>query len=1795
MYYGNYTLNSQQNPRGVWGGYNSVWHLNESSGIGNYIKDSTSNNYHGTPFGTEFLSSGQIGGARNFLGVGDNRIIIDKGSEFFDGDNIFTFSFWIYPNYQSDAEWESMTDRTVFYKQSSVRLSRLWRQNWMSSGEGRYQADIQFSTYGTTYLNVLLYRQEWTYITYTYDGTYLSSYANGILGPSANIGGFSLIPDSSSFYLGSFNSFKGFLDEFRTSNTAKSQGWIVTEYNNQYNPNAFYLVGDEQSIKPVAYHDAQINAVDLYGNWLPEVTISMYQSTQLKDSDITNSDGSVIFTNIAEGEYNFTATISSNVAAITEIVNSTSSGILINKGFQIINLICNVGTNFFEITDADGAPVESGWVLVGNSSRILRECPIDNSGHTRFWWVNTLPYQYNYSVYYQNNFCNPSTIEVTSGNINTPNTTILKQVPLTTVEFTIITISSPIAPVSGAKLKFRLGDPYGISIANITTDLDGKATLRWLTSTALGGDYSLQIEFFGVNRFFNETLAGPPNVNNVSFTINNAASLEFRISINLLEFQTELVSLNPTDYILAEWGTEVNLRLLFNVTRVESGYENLLGPAYADSIAYQLLLGTTLVRSSSFQKEEIIGRYSVIIDTKTIENEGNYIIKVSGIKSGFTIPSDLIIQLNLLENEVELNQSENDDSAASVFWAENVNMTLNSYGKISESFTVKNAIFQNIDHEFNFLIPDIENQWNLSQIVFNFYNISWNVDISKINITIADPYGSFSYMFHNSNHSGWNYAQGTWLGITLDLNIVSPSFNNKFEFIIGGSFDGTVDISADALFIRDSVNLQYSKYNVSNVISILTESEGWAIKNITFEISNCYNSLTWNKVDLTDTESINITTNEGFKYSLDQGFTDGTGILTIDDFIIYPIGNQFLFTVESDPNVIFNVIIKVEYIQEFYRNLHLEFLNVTKAVSDVNNGGLVQVAATEKTKWADNAATLWVKSIQYNSTYYLPSELAMTITIGGQTFSVLDYVIGTGFISLSGFTRDQILTASIDTLSTVNFNLVLEIAYSKDVFYETLGTLTYEVIGAPTIFGIVSYDSDLGYYLQNIDTTLMDADEYTVRFTFTKGHYTSTMKEFKLIVNERITSINGDLEFYRHLENIYIEEAVNFTFLYTDVLTGERITNLRTQSYIWENYDSDGNVLSSGEGDIISTPSAQYILDFDTETRALGDYMLIITLDKDNYEYKNAMILLTINKRFLHYNLSDRFKNFRANVEQGKNIDITISLTDPTRGGIPLLNATVTLTISGTVYYFEHVANGTYMYSFSTSDINAFFTSQTLRGVINVSKINYISQQFSIIIIVEMPTFLGIPLFYLILIVSSIAVAAAALAGYRIYKNAKVPTYVKKVRSMKKAIKSKKDISESLLYRSKEVFVGENVNYKWEKIGLSLEDILNIKLKKKVLKAEKKISESVTRRELKPLGMVFMRWDERIGAEILNKYPEEVVISEKTLMQIYSTHEYSGEQGVITLSAGALNIISYYTGPETSYYLLLILDMTDDPDLYEGAMADVLRVLLENIENDVYLQLIPSLFQRLSLYPSLSEEEILALQYKDEIKQMIIDNLRDNAIISKSELTIWLREKYIEGFVDIEATLRELIKRDVIKQVSVKGLPSELIVLINDIYMLRVPPVEIFKSPIDRGLPAQFAKEYKEVVKNFFQEYHPSKEDNLKVIGILINPEVYETFRLLRTSIATRQDLEKLRTKGVKDIYGVLKLLWDNNLVKVFRDENNNEYYTLLSDFYMDLIFPKYLLQVIKKAYDQKSIANKALIEFLDVLEDTYYELKTKK
>jgi hypothetical protein len=1788
MYYGNATMSSRENPVGVWDtSYKGVWHLEESSG---FTLDSTSYDENGLVTGAVIRpSTGQISNAYNYGTDGTFNVGNPADGHLDFGTESFMVSMWI------NIDTTTLTWQIPLYKGSSSTWDPGYCFATPTTGDSlRFHITDGISNIPSPSASIDF--DSWIYIVGIVDRTndLIRIYKNGTeIGTGTDISTILSIDGDLEFQCAhpTFD-FDGLLDEVRVLNLTRSNSWIKTEYYNQYDPNSFYSIGQEQGKVGILYSNLQVNAIDLYGNPVPSANISIYNQTILIGSNLTDSNGNTLFMNTIQGEYNFTASVTSDIGNHIEVVNITSEAIVINQSCQIVNLICDVSSNFFEIVDIDGIAVDSGWIVVGNSTHDLQNCSIDGTGHTRFWWVDTLPYQYNYTVFYQDTNYNPQIIPVASGDITVENSSIQVQASLTTVDFTILTLITQ-QSVSGVKLLLTALST-GESIVNLTSDNDGKATLRWMNSSGINGNYSLQLVFFGASRRFNMTSITQSLVTETNFTVSATQDYNIYIEISLENYKTELISLNPIDYISVKYGSQLKLRMLFNVSKAV-GAEQLLGPTYSDIMLYEIYKGADLIQSGNLGIEgDYIGTHSSLINTGNLESDVTYLIFVSAQKSGYSIPQEILLQLSVLENNLFLNQSQNDDSIQSVYWSESLDVSVKAYGEFSESFTMETSIFQSIDHSFRFSLPNVNTNLNLTQITFNVYNISWNVNASDINLTILDPFGS-NRVYNASNHAGWDYNLGVWTGITLNIDKESPTSDNNFEFFISGTFDNTIDVIVDASFIRNEISAQYRKYNVSNLISFISESEGWAIKNITFLIENCYNTSTWEKVNLSTLTNLNISTANGFKYSLNSGDENGNGKLRIDDRIIYPLDNQFLFYIESQLNVIFDVIIKVDYVQEFYQNQYLESLNISDIQKNIPNGGSYQLGLTDN-NWDESYAVLLINGVNNKIQYFSPSEVAMNITIGGQTYSVINTLPGQGIVSLTGLNKDSVYSAVIETNQPVNFTLSFKISYSRKITYETLGTVTYFIKESPDIFGTVNYYPSLGEYLQKIDTSLIDADYYTINLEVFKENYITASKDFDFIVMNRLTLVNGDSKLYRKLEFIYVRDAINFTFLYTDELTGGLITDLTIQSFMWEKYDIQGNVTDNGAGTLIQEGDGSLVLDFDSETKAVGDYLLIVNLEKENYIYKNAMILLTIQTRFLSYSLSKNFKNNQLSILKGKEVSIQVNLTDPTQGGIPLLNASLTLMIKGNDYNFTEYGNGTYIFNFRTDDVNSFFSSKTLTGIINITREDYFSEQFFITIIVEMEEiFPGMPTFYFLIIIFAILAVVGSIVGYRVYKNATIPIFVKNVRGIKKEIKDGKEVSESLLYSPKEVFVGELVRDKWNNIGLSMGDILGIEIKKSKKIPKIKLTKSEEVHDLKPLGLMLMKWDERIGAELLAKYPEDVNVSDKTLMQIYGTHEYSGEKGLTTLLRGNLNVLSYYTGPETGYYIVLILSEEDDPDMYEGAMANVAQVILQNLEDDVYLEMIPSFFQSLSVYPSLSYEQNLVYYYQDSIKQMIINILRDYGVITKSELIIWVRDRELEGIIDLEAILAELIKIELIKVASVKGIPSELIYLTKDIFMLRVPPDKLFKDPVSYGLPSQFAKSYQEEVQNYFKEYQPTEEDTLKLLDSLIDPEVYETVRLLRTAIVTMKDFEKLKNKGVSDIYSVLRKLWDTNMIRVFKDENGVEYYTLLTDFHVNLIFPKYLLNVIKVLSDQKSKTDKVLIQYLNILEEAYYNLKSEE
>ena len=704
--------------------------------------------------------------------------------------------------------------------------------------------------------------------------------------------------------------------------------------------------------------------------------------------------------------------------------------------------------------------------------------------------------------------------------------------------------------------------------------------------------------------------------------------------------------------------------------------------------------------------------------------------------------------------------------------------------------------------------------------VFNLYDVTHGMEEKYIYVTIEDPFG-VKKTWYGKVHTGNYYfksaaaTNGSWTDLVVLLdNKESLSHNNTFEFKIYGNFSDPVDVVAESTFIRDKINVEYLLHNITDSISFYSYGDGWCIQNITLEISNCYDASTWTIVNPRSVID-NITTNEGLVYTDITGDALGNGRIEINDTIIYPQDSQFLFLFGNNTNIVFDAVIKVEYIQGFYKTNYLEMYNVSLTRSGFKNNTYMYISP-EGSSWSDTGVLLSIRGI-INATGSLkyPSEIGMNITIDGfNYYDFIDFFPGEGYIkldSLLGFSKNTKFYTVIQTNVLVDFDISFIVSNFRTFTYEIKGTVTYEIKPTePAVTGQATYNADLEYYVTTIGTTLVDAGSYIVVFSYADpiNRYGTGSKDLNLRVDERMTLLNGNSRKLTNIvNNIYIKDAFNFTFTYLDRDLNIHVTNLDLLTWAWWSGDT-----LQDSGDLDLNAQNQYVFDFDSETRGVGTYSITIELAKDNYQSKIASITLTISLRTFENELGDEFDDKKVSVVKGKKIKLSIELTDPTKGGAPLTGAYVVLEIGNDELEFDEVKPGVYELEFDTDDYEAFFASNTLTGTIKISKLDYISDEVDITIVIEMEEIMpGIPTFYFILAVSAIGAIVGSLVGYRVIQQAQIPKFVKKCRGMKKAIKGKKSISTSLMAISKQDTLKKIYGDDWDKIGVSLRESLGLK------------------------------------------------------------------------------------------------------------------------------------------------------------------------------------------------------------------------------------------------------------------------------------------------------------------------------------------------------------------------------------------------
>jgi hypothetical protein len=241
LQYGNSSITSfQGNITGTWNSnYKIVSHLKDGTTLS--AADVTSNGNNGT-IHSATATTGKIDGAASFNGTTATISYPDIASI-----TDYTMSAWVNANTLSGIECafgfetfpSSPRDAGIFWVITSESGSSVATGKVIVNGTGDIAAGSALST------------STWYYAVIQRSGTTAKVFINGSqIGSSITVGSgaTSVVAPTlaSHYYSGADHELMdGLVDEFRFSNTARSDDWIVTEYNNQNSPSTFYALGSE--------------------------------------------------------------------------------------------------------------------------------------------------------------------------------------------------------------------------------------------------------------------------------------------------------------------------------------------------------------------------------------------------------------------------------------------------------------------------------------------------------------------------------------------------------------------------------------------------------------------------------------------------------------------------------------------------------------------------------------------------------------------------------------------------------------------------------------------------------------------------------------------------------------------------------------------------------------------------------------------------------------------------------------------------------------------------------------------------------------------------------------------------------------------------------------------------------------------------------------------------------------------------------------------------------------------------------------------------------------------------------------------------------------------------------------------------------------------------------------------------------------------------------------------------------------------------------------------------------------
>ncbi|MFW9880179.1 MAG: hypothetical protein ACFFG0_44460, partial [Candidatus Thorarchaeota archaeon] len=179
-------------------------------------------------------------------------------------------------------------------------------------------------------------------------------------------------------------------------------------------------------------------------------------------------------------------------------------------------------------------------------------------------------------------------------------------------------------------------------------------------------------------------------------------------------------------------------------------------------------------------------------------------------------------------------------------------------------------------------------------------------------------------------------------------------------------------------------------------------------------------------------------------------------------------------------------------------------------------------------------------------------------------------------------------------------------------------------------------------------------------------------------------------------------------------------------------------------------------------------------------------------------------------------------------------------------------------------------------------------------------------------------------------------------------------------------------------------------------------------------------------------------------------------------------------------------------------------------------------------------------------------------------------------------------KTGLVMQDWVEGDTDITLFLLTDFAIFRTPAIKLVEDAKKNFPTPELATKYLEEVSQFFTNYKPTVEDNLKIAQTMMNPDNYDYITLFRERAYPLSKIPKGPGESITQIGSFLKSMEDNQILKVIKDEKGTEWVFLLTDVVAVTFYPEYLIEKIRKDRIERKLNKNVAIKHLEFLEQVY-------